>query len=337
MLPTAELRCLWLVVAASVCGDADGAMVWQKAAVIEITPSTKSCISNRVFSIACGGAAKEECRANASRYAIVIHGWRESCREKWIEDLQTNLEIYRGGCIICMDYELAASLPHYLMLTHHVNILAQILKDKLVELELRGYDPSNGYIFGFSLGARMAIRAGTIYGYQRLGELDACDMAGPGFDWFDKFDPTVAAKNVQCIHTSKDKGTLSRNCHQNWNMGVCGMYQYASGILPGTLSSHGLCTRFYNAAFSNNFYAEHVPEQCNLVSTVPQTWPHNYKMGYMERRKSDVRGVLYASTISEYPYTTNTNQIIAYQVPHNVHKRFTMVITDPKHFVLYYR
>ncbi|XP_055905986.1 pancreatic lipase-related protein 2 [Eupeodes corollae] len=278
-----------------------------------------------------------ECQRNSSTtYAIIVHGWKGSCRENWVQDLKTNLEIYRGGCIICMDYEIAASIPHYLMLTHHANILSNILKEKLDELEFRGYHPRNGYVFGFSLGARIAIRAGTMFGYQRLGEIDACDMAGPGFDWFDRFKPTAAAKNVQCIHTSKSKGTLSRNCHQNWNMGVCGMYQVGSAILPGTgtLTSHGLCHRFYNAAFTNNFYAEHVPEQCDLVSTVPQTWPHNYKMGYMERRKSQVRGVLYASTMSEYPYTTNTNQIVAYQV-HNLDRQFTMVIQDPKHFLIY--
>jgi hypothetical protein len=59
-------------------------------------------------------------------------------------------------------------------------------------------------------------------------------MAGPGFDaTFRKTpDPTLAAKNVQCIHTSSDKGTSSRNCCQNWNMGDCGKRQPAAGPFP---------------------------------------------------------------------------------------------------------
>ena len=52
-----------------------------------------------------------------------------------------------------------------------------------------------------------------------------CDPAGPGFDYNNHKIPelpTLAAKNVQCIHTTNNYGTYNYNCHQNWRMGYCG-------------------------------------------------------------------------------------------------------------------
>ena len=83
------------------------------------------------------------------------------------------LEIFRGGCIMCMDYGLMAQIPHYFILAKHINKLAWILKFKLEELEYRGFEPADGYIFGFSLGGRIAIEAGRTFGHQRLGEIDS--------------------------------------------------------------------------------------------------------------------------------------------------------------------
>ena len=38
--------------------------------------------------------------------------------------------------------------------------------------------------------------------------------------------------NNQGIHTSSAKGTMKRNCHQDWLMGKCGRSQDAAGIFP---------------------------------------------------------------------------------------------------------
>ena len=38
--------------------------------------------------------------------------------------------------------------------------------------------------------------------------------------------------NNQGIHTSSAKGTMKRNCHQDWLMGKCGRAQDAAGIFP---------------------------------------------------------------------------------------------------------
>jgi hypothetical protein len=112
----------------------------------------------------------------------------------------------------------------------------------------------------------------------------ACDMAGPGFDGSPRIlrDPTLAAKNVQCIHTSNDKGTNTRNCHQNWNMGGCGWWQAAAGPFPK--GSHGLCPYIYNSAFKNDFFAEERPNYCPVGPRGQLSYPEGYTMGYMEPR-----------------------------------------------------
>lgn len=75
--------------------------------------------------------------------------------------------------------------------------------------------------------------------------------SGPGFVFKPNLIPMLAAKNVQCeisiqprlvwrvtlslllgIHTSISKGTMKRNCHQDWLMGRCGRIQEAAGPAP---------------------------------------------------------------------------------------------------------
>lgn len=108
-------------------------------------------------------------------------------------------------------------------------------------------------------------------------------MAGPGFDNRGKIDHTLAAKNVQCIHTSRDKGTRNYNhCNQDWRLGNCGFTQDAASDPP--YGSHGLCPYIYLSAFENNFLAILKPQDCKARNPV---WniPESYRMGYLENRK----------------------------------------------------
>ena len=99
-------------------------------------------------------------------------------------------------------------------------------------MEAEGFDPKKGFMFGFSLGARVVIEAGRNFGEKKIPEIDVCDPAGPGFDDY-KFDPRLSAENVQCIHTSSDKGTKRKSdCNQNWLMGNCGESQDGRGDYP---------------------------------------------------------------------------------------------------------
>lgn len=108
-------------------------------------------------------------------------------------------------------------------------------------------------------------------------------MAGPGFDYkVNRLDHRDAAQNVQCIHTTRDKGTKFYTCHQDWRMGNCGFSQPAAQEPPK--GSHGLCPYFYINAFEYAFYAVNRPDKC--ISRKPaKFWPDGFKMGYMESRK----------------------------------------------------
>lgn len=50
--------------------------------------------------------------------------------------------------------------------------IVQILTAKLYELEAQGFDPSKGYIFGFSFGAQLSLEAGKRFGPHKIGEMD---------------------------------------------------------------------------------------------------------------------------------------------------------------------
>lgn len=127
-----------------------------------------------------------------------------------------------------MDYSEYSQLfySHLLLL---FNQMANVLKDKLKELETFGFAPNRGYLFGFSYGAHLATVGAYKFGKRKIKEIDCCDMPGMGFD-FKISNNKLSAKNVQCIQTSSI-GTIFNSCHQNWKMGNCGYSQ------PGTLES----------------------------------------------------------------------------------------------------
>ncbi|ETN65590.1 triacylglycerol lipase [Anopheles darlingi] len=242
------------------------------------------------------------------RFALVVHGWRENCYEvPWVKELRNNLQKFRGGCIACMDYS-AYSSGGYGGLVARFRDIRDILLRTVQQLRYEGVEYGRMFLFGFSFGAQLVLDVGNRIGSNELEAIDTCDMAGPGFDsdrMFKQTDFRAAAKNVQCIHTSIDKGTKFPNkCHQNWRMGQCGLRQAAAG--PPPLGSHGLCPVFYNLAFEQQFLAQPKAPECLALGEVA-TYPRNYRMGYMENRKSEVRGELFAATSDVYPYAVYTN------------------------------
>lgn len=134
-------------------------------------------------------------------------------------------------------------------------------------------------------------------------------FAGPGFDIF--VDPKPAAKNVECINTSTDKGTPIYNCHQNFRMGFCGFSQAASGSYP--VGSHGLCPYFYNLAFTHDFVNNNFH---NCVSDRPiKDPPNNVKMGYLGAfNRTQYVGDVFIVT-AKYPPFIVDNNLIDNQLP----------------------
>lgn len=222
--------------------------------------------------------AEYKCDPNG-KFAFVIHGWEESIKSVWVMDTIRNLTFYRGGCVIFMDYS-RYSHPDYFLLTTHFNNLSELLARKIRHVT-NNY--GNVFIFGFSFGARIAFEAGKRVGYQAIDQIHACDPAGPAFDnAFRAVDPKRSAKYVYCINTSVDKGTSVYNCHLNFRMGVCGKQQIGATHKP--YRSHGLCPFYYNSAFEHDFVHNNI-YNCT-TNRLATTIPKDFKMGYMEDRRS---------------------------------------------------
>ena len=117
------------------------------------------------------------------KWAIVVHGWTETVRSYWVTDLMENLQKYRGGCTVFMDYSYFSSTLHrddYFKLQRKYPQIADMLLQKLKMMEEEGFDPKKGFMFGFSLGARIVIEAARNFGEKKIKEIDVCDAAGPG-------------------------------------------------------------------------------------------------------------------------------------------------------------
>jgi Lipase len=178
------------------------------------------------------GSLADTCDVNG-KFAVLVHGYTESCDSNYMVELIFHLGIARGGCILCMDYrKYTQNSARYVRLVneHYDGILAVLVK-KLTQFKAEGFDPKKGYMFGFSFGSILAIN-GAIesFGERTLGLIDACDPAGLFIDNTPKApkDSSLAAVNVQCIHTSSFLGSKLRTCTQDWLMGHCGVVQFVS-------------------------------------------------------------------------------------------------------------
>ncbi|XP_058458321.1 uncharacterized protein LOC131434963 [Malaya genurostris] len=238
----------------------------------------------------------------AGRFAIVVFGWKIDCEKYFVRDLITNLTEYRGGCVICMNYTSFSQASNYLRLKRSFKDIQNVLKLKLDFLEQQGFDPNNGYLYGFSFGANLALGAAKDFGAKKIGEIDVCEIVGMAFDSSYSGSPNhrKAAKNVQCLHTSRQYGTKYRSsCHQDWILGDCGDKQLAAPL--SSFGSHGVCPLFYNSAFEHDFLAVENEKNCTADQEA-ENWPNGFKMGYRETRKSQVRGQLFAPTYGSFPF-----------------------------------
>lgn len=143
---------------------------------------------------------------------MIVHGWGESIATPWVNEMAQNYLSLRKNCVFFMDYSNFSS-KGYFDLTPHFSGISAVLRKKLLSLG----SPAKMQLFGFSFGARLVVDAGIELSAmgEKVDRIYACDPAGPGFFYYRK-DPKKSANFVQCINTSKDKGTTIYNCHQNW-------------------------------------------------------------------------------------------------------------------------
>lgn len=107
-------------------------------------------------------------------FVVIVHGWREGFSTEWIPDVASNFSTYRGGCVMLMSYgKDISSIDYYSELMPHFHTLAEALANHLRRLELVGFDPRNGLMFGFSFGSHLALEAGRRFGFQKLDRIDS--------------------------------------------------------------------------------------------------------------------------------------------------------------------
>lgn len=73
---------------------------------------------------------------------------------------------------MCMNYDRFAQLPTYARLRRNFKDIYGVLKQKLEFLEKEGFSPDNGFLYGFSFGAQVALAAAKEYGTRKLKEID---------------------------------------------------------------------------------------------------------------------------------------------------------------------
>lgn len=111
------------------------------------------------------------------KFAFVVHGYNGGY-SSWLDGITKKLLQYRGGCIILMDYKLYSDVPNlplfqsYYPLVANFSKISNVLTKKLRNLEVEGFNPDNGFMFGHSFGARLIIDAAVNFGKQKIKEID---------------------------------------------------------------------------------------------------------------------------------------------------------------------
>jgi hypothetical protein len=218
------------------------------------------------------------CKRNGN-ISLIVHGWLEGSQSNWVNEMVREFLNFRGNCVIFMDYSFYTKRPYTNLRTNFYQI-SSVLYKKVTSLG--NYE--NIVMFGFSFGARLVIDVGIDINEREKRLIDkiyACDPAGVGFTFYNR-DSRKAARFVQCINTSTDKGTSYYNCHQNWRLGECGNRQIAAGKFP--MGSHGLCPFFFAKSFRHDFVARNDIYNCKSSRFVMDL-PSDYIMGMRETRE----------------------------------------------------
>lgn len=204
-----------------------------------------------------------------------------------------------------VDYTKYTAVPimeYEEVVKHYDGLVSSIVLALAKFKENLNYDPNNLVFFGNSYGARVALGVGKELGTDKPGRVDVCEPTSLGFPVTP--DCKLSGLWVRGIHTnSRQMGTTNRNCHEDWNMGICGLYQSCPGLTELAIidtQSHYLCVEYYVSALNNDFFAIPKPAYCTGGSADFSQFPQ-LKMGFRETRKPPV-GEYYCNVSTTYPY-----------------------------------
>lgn len=106
----------------------------------------------------------------SGKFAIIVHGWNDSLL--WLKSMVEKLLNYRGGCVIFVNYLAYVYNADYLKTLLNWQGVSTVITNKLRDMEREGVLPENIFIYGFSLGSRIAIDAAINFGKQKIGLID---------------------------------------------------------------------------------------------------------------------------------------------------------------------
>jgi hypothetical protein len=133
---------------------------------------TRCSDGEQFISTAEPGSTAEWCDVDG-KFAIVVHGWTETCYGSSYSTLIANLQRVRGGCILCMDYRDYSITIDYAGLVKNYEGIESVLVDKLTQLKDEGFQPNKGYMYGFSFGAHLVINSAIlVFAYRSFGMID---------------------------------------------------------------------------------------------------------------------------------------------------------------------
>lgn len=83
-----------------------------------------------------------------------------------------DLNTYRHGCIVCMDYSTFSMTSNYSLLVDDFNGIATVLTKKLRTFKASPFLSNEIYVFGFSFGGQLALEAGRRLGKRFIKQMD---------------------------------------------------------------------------------------------------------------------------------------------------------------------
>lgn len=104
--------------------------------------------------------------------SIIVHGWNAGTNFTWVDKLATKLVEVRGGCAILFKYQACVNDKDYLVTLTLWHAMSNKLTTFLRRLEDEGYSPEDIFMYGFSIGSRIAIDAAINFGEQKIGYVD---------------------------------------------------------------------------------------------------------------------------------------------------------------------
>lgn len=115
--------------------------------------------------------SQQGCDTNGN-FSLLTHGWNGS-KSSWILELISNLTLYRGGCVIFMNYSHYSENDNYFQVISYFKPISMLVTKKLRQMEADGVPDSNLFMFGFSFGGRIVIEAALNFGPKRIPWIDS--------------------------------------------------------------------------------------------------------------------------------------------------------------------